>query len=164
MIDNAISLQRQVKDNDEIACIKSAQKITDKAFLEILNFIKAGVTEKEISAQLEFLLKKFGADTLAFETIAISGKNTALPHGVPTDKAICEGDFFTLDFGAKVSEYCSDMTRTVAVKRVDDEQIQAYNTVLLAQHEALKAIKSVVDCRLIDQISRNITVQDVGHN
>ncbi len=155
-IENAIVKIRSIKDSYELDSIKKAQTITDNAFTYILDRIKVGRTEKEIALELEFFMRKNGADGIAFDTIAISGKNTSLPHGVPTDKVIEEGDFFTMDFGATYNGYCSDMTRTVAVGEVTEKQRFVYDTVLKAQTEVLKEIREGMVCKKIDSVARNI--------
>ena len=155
-IQNVINGLRSVKDQEELKCITKAQEITDKTFNYILGRLEEGRTEKEIALEMEFFMRKNGSEGISFDTIAISGKNTSLPHGVPTDKKIENGDFFTMDFGAKWGGYCSDMTRTVAIGNITEKQREVYNTVLKAQKEALKNIKANVICKEIDRISRNI--------
>ena len=147
---------RQIKSQDEIELIKKAQKITDDAFSHILNFIKSGVTEKEIALELEFFMRKSGSEGVAFDTIAVSGKNSSMPHGVPTDKPLEKGDFITMDFGAKWQGYCSDMTRTVALGKVTDKQRFVYDTVLKAQKAALDVIKAETICFDVDKAARDI--------
>ena len=105
---------------------------------------------------MEFYIRKLGSEGVAFDFVVVSGKNSSMPHGVPTDKPINDGDFITMDFGAVVSGYRSDMTRTVAVKHVSDKQKEVYNTVLSAQYAALDAIKPGVKCLEIDKISRDL--------
>ena len=114
-LNDKILEMRSLKDEEEIAAIRKAQSITDAAFLEILDFIKPGKTEKEVAAYLEYCMRRLGADGLAFETIAAGGPNSAKPHAVPGDRPLRQGDFFTMDYGAYWGGYCSDMTRTVAV-------------------------------------------------
>jgi Xaa-Pro aminopeptidase len=160
-IENFINKQRSIKDKKELNSIKKAQEITDKTFSYILERIEVGRTEKEIALEMEFFMRKNGAESIAFDTIAISGKNTSLPHGVPTDKKIEKGDFFTMDFGARVDGYCSDMTRTVAVGGVNEKQKFVYDTVLKAQEKALESIKSGVVCKEIDAIARKL-IYDSG--
>lgn len=155
-IQNIINGLRSVKDNEELKCITKAQEITDKTFNYILGRLEPGRTEKEIALEMEFFMRKNGSEGISFDTIAISGKNTSLPHGVPTDKKIEKGDFFTMDFGAKWGGYCSDMTRTVAIGNITEKQAEVYSTVLKAQEEALENIKANVICKEIDRISRNI--------
>ena len=154
-----VSRLRMKKNLQEIEFIKKAQSITDKTFEYILNEIKTGVTEKEIALKMEFFMRKCGSEGIAFDIIAVSGKNSSLPHGVPTDKIIENGDFLTLDFGAKWNGYCSDMTRTVAIGNPSQRQTEVYNTVLKAQKAALSAIKPEVTCKEIDKIARDIINQ-----
>lgn len=156
IVEEFIKNLRSVKSQNEVDLIKQAQAITDKTFDYILDRIKVGRTEKEIALEMEFFMRKNGSEGIAFDTIAISGKNTSLPHGIPTDKIIENGDFFTMDFGAVSGGYRSDMTRTVAVGNVSERQMFVYNTVLNAQTEALNAIKEGVVCKDIDAIARNL--------
>ena len=155
-LSQTINSLRQIKSAEEIECIKKSQEITDNAFTHILNFIKEGITEREIALELEFFVRKTGGEGVAFDTIAVSGKNSSLPHGVPTDKPLEAGDFLTMDFGAVYNGYCSDMTRTVAIGYVTDEQQKVYDTVLNAQLSALKEIAPNKVCKEIDKIARDI--------
>ncbi len=159
--DRLISL-RSVKKRGEVESIVSAQRIAEKAFLDILNFIKVGVTEKEIAALLEYKMKSYGAEGLAFDTIAVSGKNSSLPHGVPTDKRVEAGDFITMDFGATVGGYCSDMTRTVAVGFATDKMREVYSTVLLSQEKVIKTVKAGIICSDADAAARDI-IKNAGY-
>lgn len=157
-----INLPRRIKDKNEIKLIAEAERIGDEAFSYILDRIKVGVTEREIALELEFFMKKCGASALSFETIAASGKRSAMPHGTASSKKIENGDFLTLDFGCVFNGYCSDMTRTVVVGRADDRQKEIYNTVLKAQTAALDALKSGKRCSDIDALSRGI-IADAGY-
>ena len=105
---------------------------------------------------------KNGADSLSFETIAVSGKNSSLPHGVPGDKKIESGDFITMDYGATVDFYHSDMTRTVAVGEVSSKQAEVYETVLKAQLEGIKAVKAGAVCKDVDFAARSI-IENKGY-
>ncbi len=147
---------RSVKSESELKNIEEAQRLTDATFSYILERIEEGRTEKEIMLDMEFFIQKLGSQGVSFETIVVSGKNSSLPHGVPTCKRIENGDFVTMDFGAVVNGYRSDMTRTVAVGNVSDEQKAVYDTVLEAQLKSLEAIKSGVSCKEIDKIARDI--------
>ena len=147
---------RSVKSDGELKSIREAQRLTDETFSYILERIEKGRSEKEIMLDMEFFARNKGSEGVAFDFIVVSGKNSSLPHGVPTNKMIEDGDFITMDFGAVVNGYRSDMTRTVAVGTVSDEQRKAYDTVLKAQTKALEAIKSGVVCRDIDKIARDI--------
>lgn len=159
-LDRLILQLRSIKTDDELAKIKAAQQITDDTFAHILNVIHPGQTEREIMLEMEFYMRKQGSDGVAFDTIVVSGKNSSLPHGVPTDKVIEKGDFITMDFGAVVDGYCSDMTRTVAVGNVDEEQLRIYNTVLAAQEKALSAIAPGKICKEIDHAARSYIAEN----
>ncbi len=161
-LDNAISEIRTVKNEAETAKIVKAQRIAERAFDYILGFISTEKTEKEVALELEYFMLKNGADALSFETICVSGKNSSLPHGVPTDKKIEKGDFITMDYGATTEFYHSDMTRTVAVGEVSSKQIEVYETVLKAQMAGLEAIKAGVNCKDVDAVSRKI-IADKGY-
>ena len=142
---------RQVKDKAEISYIRAACKIADKAFGEILNFIKAGKREYEVAAELEYLMRKFGSERAAFDTIVASGVRSSLPHGRASEKIIEDGDFVTMDFGAVVNGYHSDMTRTVCVGKASDRQREIYSAVLDAQLYGLEIIKAGIGGKAIDE-------------
>ena len=147
---------RSIKSQDEIENIKIAQALTDQTFSYILDRIKKGVTEKEIMLDMEFFARYHGSEGVAFDFIVVSGKNSSLPHGVPTDKKIESGDFITMDFGCVANGYRSDMTRTVAVDFVTEKQKQVYDIVLKAQAASLNAIKSGTPCNVVDAAARDI--------
>lgn len=161
-VNKIISEFRMIKDEQEIENILSAQKITDRAFTHILDFIKPGVREKDLALELEFYMRKNGASAPSFDIIFVGGKNTSLPHGVPSEYKLQNGDFITMDFGAVYNNYRSDMTRTVALGSVSNEQKMVYTTVLDAQKLALNEIKSGVKCNQIDTIARNY-IYDNGY-
>ncbi len=151
-----LSELRAVKGERELEKIIAAQKLTDETFSYILSRIAKGRSEKEIMLDMEFFMRRSGADAVSFDFVVVSGKNSSLPHGVPTDKLIEKGDFITMDFGAEVDGYRSDMTRTVALGQVTDEQRRVYDTVLSAQHAALAEIGAGKRCCDIDKIARDI--------
>ena len=153
--DELIDSFRMTKSREELDSVIAAQRIAEKAYNYILGFIREGVTEREVALELDFFMLRNGAEAVSFETIAISGANTSKPHGVPTDKKICNGDFVTLDYGAVVNGYHSDMTRTVAVGEVSDEQIKVYNTVLEAQLRAISVLKEGIKGSEADAAARN---------
>lgn len=150
---------RQVKTEEEVSKIRKAQSITDKAFSHIIGFINGDRTELEVAAELEYFMRSNGANGLAFETIAVSGKNSSLPHGVPTEAKLTQNSFFTMDYGAKFAGYCSDMTRTVVLGRADDEMKRIYNTVLTAQAEAMKYIRAGVSGKDADKVARDVITE-----
>lgn len=120
------------------------------------------MTEREIAGELEYILRKFGGDGLAFDTIAVSGSNGSMPHGTPGERPLEVGDFLTLDFGAMKGGYCSDMTRSVAIGHVCDEQKEVYETVLKAQNRAFEVIKAGASCMMVDLAARSL-IEDAGY-
>lgn len=159
-IDSLIDNVRKIKTQEQLQRIIKAQRIAERAFEHILGFIHEGVTEKEIALELDYFMLRNGADALSFETIAISGANTSKPHGVPTDKPVQSGDYVTMDFGAVVDGYHSDMTRTVAVGKISDEQRKVYSTVLRAQLAALEILREGLPCRDGDEAARRIITEE----
>ncbi len=151
-----INKMRSIKYKAEIESIEKAQALTDEAFGYILNHIKVGARETEIALKMEFFMRERGSEGVAFDFIVVSGKNSSLPHGVPTNKEIEKGDFVTLDFGAVINGYRSDMTRTVAVGFATDKQRSVYETVLNAQMTALNTIKPDTPCSTVDKAARDI--------
>jgi len=150
---------RAVKEDWELDRMRAAQAIADKAFSEVLGRIKAGMTEKELQAELIYCLYKNGGEGLSFDPIVVSGPNTSLPHGVATDRVIREGDFITMDFGVLYKGYCSDMTRTVALGYVTEEMEKVYDTVLQAQLAGIAATKAGVTGKEIDEAARQVIRQ-----
>lgn len=146
---------RRIKDESELDLIRKASKIACKAFDEMLSVIRAGMTEKEVAIELNHRMLRLGSEKEAFATIACAGVNGALPHAVPSDHVLAEGELLTMDFGAQVGGYKTDMTRTVAIGKVSDELKAVYNAVLTAQEMALNAIRGGVSCREVDKIARD---------
>ncbi len=158
-LDRAVEALRIIKDESELQKIAKAQQIAERAYLEVLNDLKPGVTERFISARLEYLMKLYGAEDISFSLITITGKKTSLPHGVPGDDEVREGDFFTFDFGAMYEGYHSDTTRTVAIGSASDEMREIYDIVLRAQLAALEKIKAGESCSVIDKTARDIITE-----
>ena len=154
--------ERRIKTPEEIELLRQAEAIGDAAFSDILKILKPGMTELEVAAEIEYSLKKHGAEGLSFDTIAASGINSSKPHAIPGRKKLENGDFLTMDFGCIYEGYCSDMTRTVAVGRADDEMKKVYNTVLKAQTEALSAVRAGLICKDVDNIARSI-ISEAGY-
>lgn len=161
-LSDTIKELRIIKSEDEIEKLKIAQNIAEKAYLEVLNFVKPGVTERAIALELEYLMKKQGAERIAFDLITVTGKKTSLPHGVPADIEVKSGDFVTFDIGAVFEGYHSDMTRTVAVGEVSDEQRKIYDIVLKAHLAGLDAVKAGVSGYDVDKVCRDI-IKDAGY-
>ncbi len=154
--DDCIERQRMIKSVQEVEYIRQAQQIAEQAFEELLPVIRPGITEREIALKLEYSMLSKGAQAISFETIAVSGANSSMPHGVPTEKKVENGDFITMDFGAVYKGYHSDMTRTVAVGRVSEKQKLVYQTVLSAQQAAIDAAAAGVSCAAADAAARDI--------
>ena len=153
---------REIKDETEIAAMAKAQNIADFAFTHILDFINYDRTEIEIALELEFFMRSHGAKSTSFDTIAVSGTASSLPHGVPRNVKLEKG-FLTMDFGARVDGYCSDMTRTVVIGHADEEMKRLYATVKEAQRRALEFIRPGVLCRDADAIARNY-IDECGYS
>lgn len=150
-----IKNMRIVKTDYEIECVTKAQRIAEAAFTKLLSNMKAGQTEKQIAAILEFFMMDFGADGISFSTIAASGINSACPHAVPSEKKVEEGDFLTLDFGAMYKGYHSDMTRTVVFGKPTEEMKNVYNAVWGANNDAIKALRADISCKVVDSVARS---------
>ena len=161
-LDTIIGDLRAVKEDWEIENIRKAQKITDEAFNHICGFIKPGISEKDIELELGYYMLSHGGEALSFETIAISGKNTSMPHGVPTDKIVENGEFITMDFGTVVNGYHSDMTRTVVLGSPDGKMKKVYDTVLSAQLNCIENIKAGMTGQEGDSLSRDI-IEKAGY-
>lgn len=149
---------RMMKDESEIASIKKAVEIADNAFSQILSFIKPGMSEQEVALELEYYMRKLGAEKPAFETIMASGKRGALPHGRASEKIIEIGDFVTMDFGAVYKGYHSDITRTICMGKATPKQQDIYKIVLAAQLAGVQAVAPGKVGKEVDAISRNIIV------
>lgn len=153
---------RETKERYEIENMIRAQRIAEKALDHVLGLITPGMTENAVAAELEYHMKKNGAESLAFETICVAGANSSRPHGVPTEYKLRAGDFITMDFGCKIGGYCSDMTRTVALGHATDEMRLVYETVLAAQLAGERAARAGVIGRDMDQAARDVIV-DAGY-
>ena len=142
-----IEKQRAIKDEEEIKNITKACNITDDCFEYLLNYIKIGMTEKQIANAIERFFRINGADGLAFDTIVASGSNSSKPHAVPTDRKIENGDVITIDMGCKYNGYCSDMTRTIFVGEISEEVKKVYNLVLKNQMQTIKEMHEGTICK-----------------
>lgn len=155
-VSGIVELLRSVKDQSEIALLSRACAISDKVFNKILGIITPGISELEISAEISYWHKRFGAETDAFEVIAVSGERGSLPHGRASAKKIRSGEFVTLDFGCVVEGYHSDMTRTICVGRPTPEMKKVYQLVLDAQQKACDAVRVGMKARALDKIARSV--------
>lgn len=153
--ENLIEKQRMIKDEEEISLIEKACYITDNCFKHICNYIKVGITEKEIAFEIEKFFRENGADGLAFDTIVASGKNSSKPHAVPTNKKIEAGDPITIDMGCKYKGYCSDMTRTIFAEYVPTQAEKVYDLVLKNELQTLKEYKDGASIRVVSRMVEN---------
>ena len=146
---------RLVKDEGEIDCIRRAADIACRAFRAILEVIRPGMTEREVAIALNYEMLRLGSEGEAFATIACAGLNGSLPHAVPGEHRLQNGELLTLDFGATFGGYRSDMTRTVGIGKVDGALKDIYQTVLEAHEMALDAIRPGAVCEDVDKVARD---------
>lgn len=164
--DKLIETARQIKDESELTKLKQAEHIGDLAFEGIVPFIEAnwrnGLTENDIALELERIMRKNGASGTSFDSIVAAGAKSSLPHAVPEDKTLKEGDFVVMDFGCIYEGYCSDMTRTILIGEPTAKHLEIYNTVLKAQKAALEQIKPGMTGSEVDKIARDI-ISEAGY-
>lgn len=142
-----IELHRMVKEEEEIDNVKRACMITDRCFEHLKDFIKVGMTEKEIAYEIEKFMKLNGADGLAFDTIVATGPNSSMPHAIPTDRKVEPKDIIQFDFGCKVNGYCSDFSRVLFVGEITEEEERVYNFVFNEYDYILKNLTEGLDTK-----------------
>ena len=150
---------RAAKDRQEQQIMRKAQAITDRVFSGILDFIRPGMTEREVAARLVYDMMRFGASKPSFDPIVAAGPNGSMPHAVPGDTVIEPGMFVTMDFGCIYRGYCSDMTRTVAVGEPSEEMRRVYGVVLQAQQAGIAAARAGIPGSQVDQAGRAVIDQ-----
>ena len=160
-LDDFVEGLRAIKSQEEKETTIKAQRIAERAFAFILDYITQGKTEREVARELDYFMIKNGAQSVAFNTIVVSGKNSSKPHGEPSEKRLERGDLITMDFGACVDGYHSDMTRTVALGSVSTRQAQVYETVLKAQQCAIDKVCEGVFASDCDFAARSF-IDDAG--
>ncbi|MCP1275518.1 aminopeptidase P family protein [Leuconostoc citreum] len=151
---DAVETLREVKDTVELEALRLAAKSSVQAFNDLLQFIKVGMTEKQVANELDRLQKHYGAEKASFDTIVASGYRSALPHGEATDKIIELGDLVTIDFGYYVNDYTSDVTRTIAMGTISDELREVYAVVKQANENAIDIVKPGISGSEIDSVAR----------
>jgi Xaa-Pro aminopeptidase len=156
------SVLRASKTEEEIQYMIEAQRIAEKALDVVLGLIRPGMKERDIAAELNYQMMKNGAEGISFDTIAITGKKTSMPHGVPGDETVQAGDFVTMDFGCLKYGYCSDMTRTVAVGYATEEMKEVYEIVLEAQRQGIAQARAGMTGAEIDRSARKV-IEDAGY-
>ncbi len=153
---------RTIKSADEIAKIRAAQNLAENALQALLEQLHEGMTEREIALALDFHMRRNGAEDLSFETIALTGSHTSMPHGVPDDRKVHRGDFVLMDFGAVVDGYHSDMTRTFCVGEPTEEMRRVYEIVLEAQETALSQAAAGINGTALDAVARTV-IENAGY-
>lgn len=153
---------RAAKDEEEIALMTKAQRISEQALEEILKFLRPGVTEKEVAAKLTYDMLRFGAEKMSFDPIVASGPNGSLPHAIPGERKVQKGDFITMDFGCKYGGYCSDMTRTIALGEPTEEMRKVYDTVLKAQLAGIAKAKAGVPGKEVHMAAAKV-IEEAGY-
>ncbi|MDH6374248.1 Xaa-Pro dipeptidase [Paenibacillus sp. PastF-3] len=152
---------RSKKTPDEVKRMKHAAELVEEALRRVLTHVKTGVTENDLVAELEYLMKKVGASGPSFDTMVLSGPKTALPHGVPGNRVIQPGDFLMFDIGVYADGYASDITRTFAIESVDDKLITIYNTVLAANEAGIAASNPGAPFGSVDKAARDV-IEEAG--
>ncbi len=152
---------RLTKDAGEVARIRAAAAIADRALDTVRRRLLDGLTESEFAAELDATMRHLGADDLSFETIVASGPNGARPHHTPSDRQIAQGDLVVIDFGALVDGYHSDMTRTLGVGTLDEERRHMLDVVLASQAAGVAAVTSGADCATVDKACRDL-IEEAG--
>jgi Xaa-Pro aminopeptidase len=147
---------RMVKDAGELRLMEKAVSLGDRVFTAVLPHIESGVRETEIAASLEFFARSLGAEGMSFDTIVASGERSALPHGKASSRKTPRNGFITLDFGVILNGYCSDMTRTVCVGHLSNNERAAYDAVLEAQQAGVAAVKPGATCADVDEAARSV--------
>ncbi|MCD9021142.1 M24 family metallopeptidase [Cohnella silvisoli] len=154
--ENIVEKLRGIKDEKELGYIRKAVEITEAAFEHILGFMKPGVSERDVSAELEYFMRKNGAASSAYASIVASGERSALPHGLASDKLLAANEFVTLDFGANYEGYCSDLTRTVFIGTPTEKHKELYSIVLEANRATLSGLKPGMSGKDGDSLARDI--------
>ena len=151
---------RMIKDAQEAATIRQACSISDRAFVDVLDFIKPGqTTELQVANFLDFRMREYGASGVSFESIVASGYRSAMPHGVASDKVIETGESLTLDFGCYYNHYVSDMTRTIHIGQVSDQEREIYDVVLRANQALIGQAKAGLSFADFDGIPRAVIAE-----
>lgn len=150
---------RAVKEPDELECMKRAQAVASAAFMSVLETLAPGMTESEVSLELEWQMRTRGADELAFANIVASGSNSANPHAIPGWRQLQRGDFVVFDFGAKVGGYCSDTTRTVCIGTPDEMQLRVYDAVRRANETVQAHLKAGVTGKEMHELAESVLAE-----
>lgn len=150
---------RMIKDSRELTALKKAVLIADQAYTHIITYLRPGLTENQVALELEYTMRRLGAEKIAFDIIVASGVRSSLPHGRASDKVIQYGDFVTMDFGAVYEGYHSDITRTVVIGKASNKQREIYNIVLEAQLAGVQALGPNMTGCDVDEIARTLITE-----
>ena len=153
---------RLIKSADEVERMKHAVVLVEKALTETLKTVKIGMTEMEIVADLEYQMKRVGAEGPSFSTMVLAGEKSALPHGNPGTREVQAGDLLLFDIGVEADGYVSDITRTFAVGEISEQLREIYETVLAANEAAIAEVRPGVTFAHIDKTARNV-IADKGY-
>jgi Xaa-Pro aminopeptidase len=154
--DSLVETLRLVKDEDELAIMREAALLGCRLFDHVLGFVRPGLREIDVAAELEHRARVLGAEGMSFETIVASGPRSTLPHGRATTARLPRRGFLTLDFGVILNGYCSDMTRTIHFGPSKPKERSAYESVLEAQQAAVAAVTMGVSCGEVDEAARSV--------
>ncbi len=156
---------REIKDDEEIACLRKAVEISDRAFADVLQFLRPGISERDVAVHLESFMREHGSERPAFTTIVASGVRGSLPHGTASEKLLVAGEFVTMDYGAVYQGYHSDITRTVVLGEASEKQRELYRTVLEAQLLGVKSLSVGISGKAVDKVVRDyLTEAGYGEN
>ncbi len=162
LADEVMNRLRVTKEEKEISYLKKAAEIADRVGESIQDFIAAGVSEKELSHEIEYRLKSYGDGKLAFSPVVAAGPNSSSPHNLPGDYKIKTGDAITPDFGCLYNNYCSDISRTYFLEHVEQQKAEIYEIVREAQKRAIEKIQPGVEVEKVDLAARNF-IEDKGY-
>jgi Xaa-Pro aminopeptidase len=157
-----VDIPREIKEPEELEDIKRSCTIAEEAFADLLKIVRPGIKEIELANELEYGMKKRGAESVSFDITVASGKRSSLPHGTASEKIVGNNEIITFDFGARYHHYCSDITRTIFVGSCTKKQKEVYEIVLDAQTEALSYIREGMTCYGTDKIARDL-ISDRGY-
>ncbi|MFU8818812.1 MAG: M24 family metallopeptidase [Desulfurivibrio sp.] len=153
---------RQIKSESELALIEQAVRLNEQVFAEVYECLRPGISERTVAAMIEDTMRRRGAEGPSFPTIVAAGPNGAMPHAVPTERLLAEGEPIIIDMGLKIGGYCSDMTRTVVLGRPDDKTVAIIRLVRQAQLAGQRALRAGVVGRHVDQVARRV-IEEAGH-
>jgi Xaa-Pro aminopeptidase len=156
LVKSLVEPLRWLKDEDELAIMAEAATLGDSLFEHLLGFIRPGITEAAVAAELEYQARIRGAEGMSFDSIVAAGTRSALPHGRASQERLPRRGFLTLDFGVILKGYCSDMTRTVCLGKPTPREREVYEAVLEAQQVAVGAVAAGVGCGVVDEAARSV--------